>query len=110
MRNKINLKTLFLSVATSVSGSAGLCCLLEWFAIFVWDEISSHPIRYPASILGSTLCLCVCIFLLFLYIRECEKASSHFHIICDGIIAAIFFPLSFCMWMEIVNWLSGMIR
>lgn len=97
------LKTTLFSLLISFSGSVGLTCLLAWYSIVMFDEMSSHPIEYPASIILGCLSFVLFIFLIIVY---CKVRKENFFlkgILIDIATSILALPLFFLLCVKIYN-------
>lgn len=89
------LKTTLFSLFISFSGSLGLMCLLFWYSIVVFREMSKHPIAYSASVILGCLSFLLFIFLIIIY---CKARKENFFlkgILIDIATSVLALPLFF---------------
>lgn len=95
------LRTTALSLVISSFGASGLSCLLIWYSIVVFHEMSMHPIAYPVSIFAGLLSLVAFITAIIFYIRVRKNNFKPKGIIIDILTSIITLPTLFLLVAKI---------
>lgn len=95
VRGHCTVKTSLISLGLSATGALGLICVLVWFSIVAFDEVSKHPIEYPLSIAAGLLCLCAFITLILQYFNMRKEKWSGKGLLIDVLTSIIYLPVFF---------------
>ena len=91
-----HLATSAISLGLAAVGGTGIGCVLLWFSIAAFHEMSRHPITYPVSIAVGMLCFGVFLFLIALYFGKRKENWSISGIVIDVLTSIVFLPTFFC--------------
>lgn len=67
------VKTSAIALVLSAIGGFGLSCVLLWFTVVAFGEVSRHPFAYPGSILLGLCALCAFAVLIGVYMIQRRK-------------------------------------
>ena len=95
VRENFSIKTTALALSISAVGGLGLTCFLHCFFIAVFNEVSKHPIEYPASIAVGVLSLLAFFTLIVLYCVERSRKLKAVGIILDILTSILYLPFFF---------------
>ena len=87
-----NISTSIISAGLSAIGALGLTCVLLWFSIVSFGEMSKHPIEHPVSILLGVFSLLVFLALIIVYFKIRKKNWSFKGMIIDILTSIIYLP------------------
>ncbi len=98
VKENCSIKTTALSVGLSAVGAMGLVCAFVWFAIVAFDEMSKHPVAYPASIGFGLACLGIFVFLIAVYLQSRKSIRSVKGLCIDVLTSILYLPAFFFLF------------
>ncbi len=105
-RKCCTLPTALFALGLSGAGTAGLVCLLFWFAACSFGEAYRHPILYPCSVGFGMLSFFLVILFLMLYVVFRQKHWSFRGLLLDFATTLLFAPGFYMLELFAVEWLS----
>ena len=97
-----SLKTTALSLSLSFTGSLGLTCVLIWYSVVAFHEVSTHPIEYSASRILGVLAFAIFIVLIVIYCKARRGGFSLKGILIDIGTSILTLPLFFLICTRII--------
>lgn len=104
------VKTSIISLALSMISGLGLCCFFIYFCCVAFDDLQQYPIEYPASVIGTLLCLALFIIVFCFYVK-CRKENVSVKGVVIDVLFALLFVIPFFFASGVgYNIISKMIR
>lgn len=98
-----NIKTTSISLALSAVGALGLDCVLYWFTIVVFGEMSKYPNLYPIGIACGLLCLAAFAILIGVYFKTRKACWSAKGFIIDVLTSILYLPAFFFLFAYLIS-------